>query len=176
VKLAILVLQHDGQNRAVGPQLSRVLTPPKLKYVSPEALCKRDDAEVFYWRSRCGFFGGLFPSLFIGSFTSVRRACFPVRQGIESCSLRLHAEPEQRRFFIVCSISPCTTPRVCSGCRDVTPRGHSSDPVRARLPGCALVRSRRCSLRRGLGQGVCRTFGQPLRLVGAPRASCERGD
>jgi hypothetical protein len=45
---SILVLQHGGHQRAVGPQLSRVLTPPKLKYVSPDALCKRDVTEVWF--------------------------------------------------------------------------------------------------------------------------------
>jgi hypothetical protein len=41
------VLQHGGHVRAVGPQLSRVLTPPNIKYVSPDALCKLDVAEVW---------------------------------------------------------------------------------------------------------------------------------
>jgi hypothetical protein len=53
----ILVLQHGGHQRAVGPQLSRVLTPPNLKYVSPDALCKLDVAEV--WIVAFAFTGGV---------------------------------------------------------------------------------------------------------------------
>jgi hypothetical protein len=105
VKLATLVLQHAGQNRAGGPQLSSVLTPPKLKYVSPDALCKLDVAEVLIGAA-------CVPNLW--PFTSLRRACFPVRRGIYRRAAPSHLQPERCRFLSLArffEISPCAASR-----------------------------------------------------------------